>query len=293
MTKDAPVLFRKMNGLGNDFVVLDARRAPIKLSSAQVRAIADRKTGIGCDQILIMEKPPADADVFMRIYNADGGETAACGNGTRCIGRLILDETGKSSIVIATLAGRLAASRGGDEKSITVDMGAPRLKWNEIPLAEPFHDTRTIELQLGPIDAPLLHSPSVVNNGVPHAIFFVEDLDCVDLAKAGPLLEHHPIFPEGANISLARVDARDCITVKAWERGAGLTQACGTSACATAVAAMRRRLTDRIVTIHLTGGSLKIEWRKTDDHVLMTGSAEDDGEGIISAHLLKEAAHAG
>ncbi|MES2906874.1 MAG: diaminopimelate epimerase [Pseudomonadota bacterium] len=293
MTQSTQLGYLKMNGLGNDFVVLDARAKPIALGEEQVRAISNRETGIGCDQMLVMEKPPAGADVFMRIYNADGGETEACGNGTRCIGRLILDETGKSSVKIATVAGVLIASNGMNGTDVTVDMGVPKLKWDEIPLAEPFHDTRTIELQLGPIDAPLLHSPAVVNNGVPHAIFFVDDLNCVDLGKAGPMLEHHPIFPQGANIALARVDARDAITSKVWERGAGLTQACGTSACATAVAAIRRRLTDRVVTIRLPGGPLQIEWRENDEHVLMTGPAQTDGEGILPEHLMGESVDAG
>ncbi len=292
MTQDAPVLFRKMNGAGNDFVVLDARAGPLPLNEVSIRAICERKTGLGCEQLLVMEKAD-DADIFMRIYNADGGETEACGNGTRCIGRLMMDETGKSSVTIATLAGTLRASDGGSWDKVTVDMLEPLFAWNDIPLAEPFRDTRAIELQFGPIDAPLLHSPAVVNMRVPHTIFFVDDLDCVDLGQAGLMLEHHPIFPEGSNISLARVDARDHLTVKTWERGSGLTRACGTGACAAAVCAMRKRMIERRATVTLPGGDLMIEWRERDNHVLMTGPVEMEGDGTVPPHLFKENVHAG
>lgn len=282
--------FRKMNGLGNDFVILDARKEKIELTRAQVLAIANRETGIGCDQLLILESS-AKADIFMRIYNADGSEASGCGNGTRCVARLIMDKIDKDAVRIDTKGGILNAKRVGEH--ITVDMGMPKLKWDEIPLAEPFHDTRAIELQIGPIDAPLLHSPAVVNVGNPHAIFFVDDLNCIDLSKAGPLLETHPIFPERANISLARVDARNAMTLKVWERGAGLTKACGTAACAATVAAIRKRLTDRIVNVRLPGGVLNIEWRTSDDHILMAGPADFDFDGIIPAELLNETASAG
>ena len=164
-------------------------------------------------------------------------------------------------------------------------MGVPRFSWEDIPLSEPFHDTRGIELQVGPIDAPLIHTPSVVNVGNPHCIFWVKDIDVIDLAKVGPMLEHHPLFPERANISLARVDARDRITLKVWERGAGLTRACGTAACAAAVAGARRRLTGRTVTVTLPGGNLSIEWRESDDHILMTGPVAYDFEGTLPEAL--------
>ncbi len=283
----APLPYLKMNGLGNDFVVLDARAREIALSRQQIVAISDRKTGIGCDQLIVMEPDAIEGvDVFMRIYNAEGGEVDACGNATRCIAALLADETGRNLVTIRTNAGMLITRINGD--LVTADMGAPHFEWDQIPLAEPFADTNGIELQIGPIDKPLLHTPSVVNVGNPHAIFWVDDLDAHDLAKFGPLLENHPIFPERANITLAQVLADDRIRVKVWERGAGLTLACGTAACATAVAAARKGLTGRQVTVELPGGPLDIEWRVSDDHILMTGPWTLDGQGIIPPALLGE-----
>jgi diaminopimelate epimerase len=281
--------FLKLNGLGNDFVVLDARHAPFAVSAAEARAIADRARGIGCDQLIVLERSRARADVFMRILNADGSEVAVCGNATRCVGRLVMDETGARSASIETRAGLLLASDGGTWDRVAVDMGRPRFRWDEIPLAEPFPDTRMIELQVGPIDAPLLHSPSVLSMGNPHAIFWVDDLDIVDLGKVGPMLEHHPIFPERANISLARVDAPDALALKVWERGAGLTRACGTAACAAVVAAARLRRTGRAVAVTLPGGVLDILWR-ADDHVVMTGGIAREGEGRLAPELFANAA---
>jgi len=283
----APLPYLKMNGLGNDFVVLDARAQKIALSRQQIIAISDRANGIGCDQLIVMEPDTIDGvDVFMRIYNAEGGEVDACGNATRCIAALVAGEMATDAVTIRTNAGILAARIDGD--LVTVDMSVPRFGWEQIPLAEPFADTTGIELQIGPIDAPILHTPSVVNVGNPHAIFWVDDLDAHDLAKFGPLLENHPIFPERANITLAQVLADDRIKVKVWERGAGLTLACGTAACATAVAAARKGLTERKVTIELPGGPLDIEWRASDDHILMTGPWALDGEGVIPATLVGE-----
>ena len=281
----APLPYLKMNGLGNDFVVLDARAQKIALSRQQIVAISDRANGIGCDQLIVMEPDTVEGvDVFMRIYNAEGGEVDACGNATRCIAALVAEETGKSAITIRTNAGILATRTDGE--MVTADMGVPRFGWEQIPLAEPFSDTTGIELQIGPIDAPILHTPSVVNVGNPHAIFWVKDLDAHDLAKFGPLLENHPIFPERANITLAQVISDDRIRVNVWERGAGLTLACGTAACATAVAAARKGLTGRKVTIELPGGPLDIEWRVSDDHILMTGPWMLDGQGLIPPALL-------
>jgi diaminopimelate epimerase len=284
----APLSFLKMNGLGNDFVVIDGRRAPVRLTHEAVRRIADRESGIGCDQLIVLENTGSGADLFMRIYNAEGGEVSACGNATRCVAHLAMEETGRRDATVETRAGLLIARRGEAPETISVDMGAPRLRWDEIPLAEEFRDTRAIELQVGPIDAPLLHSPGVVNMGNPHAVFFVGDVDAINLARIGPLLEHHPIFPERANISLAQVTAPDAIRLKVWERGAGLTQACGTAACAALVASARRRLSDRQATVTLPGGPLLIEWRESDDHVLMTGPFALDGEGVIAPELLGE-----
>ena len=191
----------------------------------------------------------------MRIFNADGSEVSACGNATRCIALIAAAEMGRSDVSVETRAGLLTANVNGAER-ITIDMGRPRFAWDEIPLAEPFRDTTGIELQIGPIDAPVLHTPSVVNVGNPHAIFWVDDVEAYDLARFGPLLENHPIFPERANISLAQVTSRNGLRLRTWERGAGLTKACGTAACAAAVAAARKGLTDRQVTVELPGGAL-------------------------------------
>jgi diaminopimelate epimerase len=272
-----------MNGLGNDFVVLDARAGALPLSPDAVRAIADREEGIGCDQLIALE-PSRKADVFMRIFNADGGEVGACGNAARCVAAMVAAERGTPEVSIETESGVLGATLN-DDGSVTIDMGAPRFAWNEIPLSEPFHDTRRIELQIGPIDDPVLHSPSVVNVGNPHCLFFVDDVEAHDLARFGPMLEHHPLFPERANISLVQVLAPHALKVRTWERGAGLTRACGTAACATAVAAARRELTGRKVRVTLPGGDLLIEWRESDGHILMTGPYALDYEGTLPAEL--------
>jgi diaminopimelate epimerase len=274
-----------MNGLGNDFVVLDARTRALALGPEAVRAIADRKDGIGCDQIIAIE-PSQQADVFMRIWNADGGEVGACGNAARCVAALVAAECGRPQVSIETESGVLGATVNNDG-SVTIDMGAPRFAWNEIPLAEPFHDTRRIELQIGPIDDPVLHTPSVVNVGNPHCLFFVDDVEAHNLPRFGPMLEHHPLFPERANISLVQVVAPHALKVRTWERGAGLTRACGTAACAAAVAAARRELTGRKVRVSLPGGDLLIEWREGDGHVLMTGPYALDYEGTLPAMFLQ------
>ena len=285
MTDATP--FRKMNGLGNDFVVLDARPGALKLSPGAVRAVADRKEGIGCDQLIALESSDK-ADVFMRIFNADGGEVGACGNAARCVAAVVAAERGRSEVSIETESGVLRAMLNNDG-TVTIDMGSPRLAWDEIPLAEPFHDTRRIELQIGPIDDPVLHSPSAVNVGNPHCLFFVEDVEAHDLARFGPMLEHHPLFPERANISLVQVLAPHALKVRTWERGAGLTRACGTAACAAAVASARRELTGRKVRVTLPGGDLLIEWRESDGHILMTGPYALDYEGTLPAELFAAA----
>ncbi|WP_108682622.1 diaminopimelate epimerase [Methyloceanibacter sp. wino2] len=276
--------FRKMNGLGNDFVVIDRRTDELALPADAVRAIADRAAGIGCDQLITLD-PSSEADVFMRIWNADGGEVAACGNAARCVAGVVAGELGRPSVTIETEDQVLGAYAGADGL-VTIDMGEPRLAWDEIPLAEEFHDTSCIELQAGPIDAPVLHSPGVVSMGNPHAIFFVDDVETIDLGRIGPMLEHHPRFPERANISVAQIVDEGHIRLRTWERGAGLTRACGTAACASAVAAVRRGLTDRKVTVSLPGGDLVIEWREGDGHVLMTGPYALDFEGTLPPALL-------
>ena len=261
-----------MNGLGNDFVIIDNRMFDLVFRDRQVREISSRDSGIGCDQLIVLEKSER-ADIFMRIFNAQGGEVDACGNATRCIGWLLQAETGRPDSSIETNAGLLAA-RVQSSGDVTVDMGEPRMGWKDIPLSEEFHDTSRIELQVGPIDEPVLHSPCVVNVGNPHCIFWVDDLDIHDLAQLGPFLENHVLFPERANITLAKIDSENEITIRVWERGAGLTQACGTAACATIVCAVRRNLTGRTARINLPGGSLTMEWRESDNHIMMTGATE-------------------
>ena len=276
--------FRKMNGLGNDFVVLDARTGPLVLGDDAVRAIADRKEGIGCDQLIALE-PSARADVFMRIWNADGGEVGACGNAARCVASLVAAELGEPRVSIETESGMLDAAVNRDG-SVTIDMGAPRFAWNEIPLSKPFDDTRHIELE---VDDPGLNSPSAVNVGNPHCLFFVADVAAHDLARLGPVFEHDKLFPERANISLVQVLGSDAIKVRTWERGAGLTRACGTAACAAAVSSARRGLTGRKVKVSLLGGDLLIEWREADSHILMTGPYALDYEGTLPAQLFQPA----
>lgn len=283
MPEASPLHFRKMNGLGNDFVVFDARKRPLAMDEAKARAIADRKTGIGCDQLIVLEPSPR-ADVTMRIWNNEGGEVESCGNATRCIADILFDEKKASRATIDTKGGFLVAEKGG-ERLVTVDMGLPRFDWQDIPLSEKFHDTRYIDLHVGPVEAPLIDRPSVVNVGNPHCIFWVKDLDVVDLARVGPMLEHHPLFPKRANITLARIDARDHVVIKVWERGAGLTKACGTAACAVMAAGFRLKRLDAKATITLPGGDLFMGVREADGHVIMTGPVAYEFEGDLPPHL--------
>ncbi len=284
MDARAGIHFRKMNGLGNDFVVLDRRAVDFAMDEVKARAIADRAKGIGCDQLIVMENSDV-ADVRMRIWNNDGGQVESCGNASRCIAGLIFAEKGIDHATIDTKGGLLVAHKAGGSL-VTVDNGAPRFGWKDIPLSEEFRDTRHIELSVGPLDAPLIHSPSVVNVGNPHCIFWVKDLDVVDLAKVGPMLEHHHLFPARANITLARVKARDHVEIKVWERGAGLTKACGTAACAVMAAGARIRIIDRKCRIALPGGDLFMEARESDGHILMTGPVTHDYEGVLPPELL-------
>ncbi len=259
------VPFVKMHGLGNDFVVLDGRAQALPaMTGALAAALADRKTGIGCDQLILLE-PSTVADMRMRIFNADGGEVEACGNATRAVGLLH-----GAAARIETLAGILQTDpvAGG----IAVDMGEPRLEWDRIPLA---YALDTLAL---PVGWDGLENPVAVNIGNPHAVFFVPDCGAVDLDRLGPEIEHDPLFPERVNVNVASVTARDAITLRVWERGVGETRACGTGACATAVAAIRRGSCDRQVTVNLTGGALTIAWRE-DGHVIMTGSAAESFRG--------------
>jgi diaminopimelate epimerase len=278
-----------MNGLGNEIVVVDLRREAVAVSAAEARAAA-QPNGAPYDQLMTLHAPRTPGtDAYVRIYNNDGSEAGACGNGMRCIADILFKETGKNALTFETKAGLLNCWKGERPLVSTVDMGKPRFAWNEIPLAEKFADTRAIELQIGPIEKPILHSPSVVSMGNPHAIFWVEDVNAYDLAKIGPLLENHPMFPERANISVCAVKSREHIVVRTWERGAGLTKACGSAACAAAVAAARLRRTERTLTVTLPGGDLLIEWRARDDHVLMTGPVAYEYEGRFDPVLFAKA----
>jgi len=276
-----PAPFAKMNGLGNDIIVADLRgRADAVTAQAAIALAADPATRF--DQIMAIHDPRTQGtDNFIVILNADGSIAQACGNGTRCVVQALSAETGRNSFTFETVAGILNAEQHADGL-ISVDMGEPRFDWQAIPLAEEFRDTRMIELQIGPIDAPVLHSPSVASMGNPHAIFWVDqDVWSYQLDKFGPMLEHHPIFPERANITIAQVTARDAMTIRTWERGAGLTGACGSAACAAAVSAVRTRRTGRSVTVTVpAGGKLHITWRE-DDHVVMTGPAEWEFSGTF------------
>jgi diaminopimelate epimerase len=268
-----------MNGLGNEIVVVDLRAGGKVLTGAEARSIAaDPRAHF--DQLMALHKVKAPGtEAYVRIYNADGSEAEACGNGMRCVGWLVSQATGQRTMRFETAAGSIDVTVDGIDR-ITVDMGSPRFGWADIPLRDPFHDTRRIELQIGPIDNPVLHSPSVVNVGNPHAVFWVEDVNAYDLARFGPLLENHPIFPERANISLARVTSPSSITLRTWERGAGLTKACGSAACAATVLGARTGRTGRKVTVTLPGGPLEVEWT-ADDRILMTGPVQLEYEGQL------------
>ncbi|MEJ0093526.1 MAG: diaminopimelate epimerase [Methylocella sp.] len=279
----------KMNGLGNEIVVLDLRGAGLKVSGPEARAIA-RGQGLAFDQLMVLEEPrTAGAEAFMTIFNADGSQAGACGNGTRCVAWTLMRGTSRERLILETASAQLECRRTG-EWSFSVDMETPRLGWDEIPLAAAVADTRAIDLAFGPPDAPILQQPSVVSMGNPHAIFWVDDIEAYDLAAIGPALEHDPIFPDRANISLAHIVSRDHIELKVWERGAGLTRACGSAACAALVAAARKNLTGRHATVTLPGGDLAIEWRASDDMVIMTGPVELEFETRLDPVLFADIA---
>jgi diaminopimelate epimerase len=265
--------FVKMQGAGNDFVVLDARAHPLPLDHDRIVRLADRRLGIGCDQLIVLEPPHAGGDVFMRIHNPDGSEAGACGNATRCVVDLLHRAQGFPQVTVETISGLLPASI--TDGTITVDMGPPRLDWQSVPLA---HEADTLHLDLG--SGPLL-DPAVLSMGNPHATFFVPDITAIPLAELGPRLEHDPIFPQRANIGIAQILAPDRIRLRVWERGAGLTLACGSGACAALVNAVRRGLSAHDATLQLDGGSLRIAWRPTDGHVLMSGPAETSFTGQV------------
>ena len=274
-----------MNGAGNRFAVFDARqRDGFTLTEPQVVAMAKPGSAAmgakGADQIIVMRAPKSlGADVFMEIWNQKGGQVDACGNATRCIAWLILRETDKDEIIVETNDGLLKCRAAGDMQ-IAVDMGEPKLEWDQVPLREPMH-THHIDVKVGPIDDPVLSNPGAVSMGNPHCVFFVEDFDRAKPEKVGPMIEFHPLFPRQANVGFARVDGPDKIRLKVWERGVGMTLACGTGACAAVVAAVRQKRTGRKVAVEVDGGRLMIEWREADGHVIMTGPVELEREGAV------------
>jgi len=274
--------FIKMNGLGNEIVIVDLRAGAVPIAADEARAAARQEP---YDQLIALYPGRGGSDASIRIFNNDGSEAGACGNGMRCVASLISAETGRDALTFETAAGVVSCWRAADGL-FTVDMGAPRFRWDQIPLAKAMPDTRAIDLQFGPPGAPILRAPSAVNMGNPHAIFWVDDPRAYDLPRIGPVLEHHPLFPERANITLAATPSPDRVVIRTWERGAGLTKACGSAACAAAVAAARLSRTGRTVTVTLPGGDLAIEWRDSDDHVLMTGPVEFERRGRFNAALL-------
>lgn len=283
--------FLIMNGAGNRFGIIDARNNPeFSLSATQIQALAQKGGPMGkngADQIIILRPTSANADLFMEIRNADGSEVGACGNAARCVGWLLLEaenKLGKNTIYIQTKAGLLSAMRAanggiGRTSQISVDMGKPKLKWDEIPLSE-YMDTRVIDVKLGPIDNPVLARPGAVSMGNPHCVFFVDDVKNTAVDKIGPMIEFHPLFPQQCNVGFAEIISKKQINLRVWERGVGETLACGTGACASLVAAHRQGKIGRKANISMPGGMLFVEWRE-DDHVILSGPVELEGEGEI------------
>lgn len=272
--------FRKMHGLGNDFVIFDGRETLPELTPEQVRILADRRWGIGCDQLLVIE-PSDKADIFMRIYNADGSESAACGDGARCVAGLIMDDREAEEASIETAAGILTCHRA--EGGVAVNMGPPSFDWEKIPLTEE-RDTTNLGLEFG-----ALKDPVALSVGNPHVVFFVEDCDAIDLAGLGPMIENYLLFPERTNVGVAQILSRKSVKLRVWERGAGLTLACGTGATAACAAAVKRGLLDRKADIHLPGGVLNIEWLQDGDEdgdIVMTGAVATSFEGEVDIMAL-------
>lgn len=267
-----------MHGLGNDFVVLDARAGDLRLTPKSAKAIADRRFGIGCDQIMIIEKAKNGGDAYLAIRNSDGGVVESCGNGSRCVASVLLNETGKDKLSLETLGGPIVATRA-DHGLISIDMGPAREAWQDIPLSQ---SADTLHLGIG---EGSLQDPVAVNVGNPHAVFFVSDVTAIDLATLGPKLEQHPLFPQRTNVEAVQVLSRTHVRMRVWERGVGITLACGTGACATLVAAARRGLTERKATVTVDGGDLIVEWRN-DGHVIMTGPVAETARGTIDGSLL-------
>ncbi len=266
--------FVKMHGLGNDFAIFDGRSKKVSMPVKTIKKLGDRNTGIGFDQLIVIEKPKRNgADAFMRIYNNDGSEVGACGNATRCVGKWLIKEKKKKVVTIDTRGARLSATMKGEK--LTVDMGPVNLEWQQIPLIQE-EDTLSVPVTAGP-----LQSAVAVNVGNPHAVFFMDDVEGFALALHGPKVENDPIFPEKVNVEIAAITGKNKIRMRVWERGVGITRACGTGACAVAVAAVRKGLTGRKVSVELDGGILDIEWRASDNHVLMTGAVAEVYRGEV------------
>jgi diaminopimelate epimerase len=276
-----------MNGLGNEIVILDLRGTGLSVTPAEVRAIG-RGEGLGFDPLMVLFDPRTEGtDAFMKIYNIDGSEAGACGNGTRCVAWMLSRGGTRDHLVLETAAARLVCQRKG-EWTFTVEMGQPRFAWEDIPLRGPVADTNSVALEISiPVHLP---PAALVNMGNPHAVFFLNDHETYDLAKLGPLLEHHPLFPDRANISFAQVVSPDHIILNVWERGTGLTQACGSAACATLVAAVRRGLSSRAARVTLPGGDLQIAWRESDSEVEMTGPVAFEYETVLDPLLFADLA---
>ncbi len=273
--------FLKMHGIGNDFVILDARAHGFSLGSKAMQGIANRRTGVGCDQLLLIE-PSKEADAFMRIYNADGSEVGQCGNGIRCIASLVMDEKNKNDVRLETRAGVYNCHRvpGG----IAIDMGMPIFDWQSIPLSEE-RDTLNVGLKMG-----ALKNPCAINVGNPHVVFFVADADEINLSALGPKIENYFLFPERINVNVAQILSKGEIRLRVWERGTGITLACGTGASATMVAAHRRGLIGRKATIHMDGGRLGVEWRD-DNHIILSGAIEKSFSGVVDLPVARKKAH--
>jgi len=276
--------FLKMHGLGNDFVIFDARTFPIPVDATTAKAIADRKRGIGCDQVILIEGAKNGADAFMRIFNADGGEVESCGNAARCVGSLLMAEMEKREVLLATSGGPVRCTDAGGD-AVTVDLGPPRLDWREIPMTQAV-DTESFALSVRGFNEPSLERVAAVSVGNPHCVLFVEDAEKAPVTKLGPAIEHHPWFPSRTNVEFVEPRGRNVLRMRVWERGAGVTLACGTGACAAAVAAHLRGITGRKVTLVLDGGELGIEWWESDDHVLMTGPAKFSFAGEVDLKAL-------
>jgi len=260
--------FQKMHGLGNDFVIFDARRAPIALDAASARAVADRRLGIGCDQVIVLEHARNRGDALMRIFNADGNEVEACGNAARCVARLLMDEMDSPIVELDSAGGLLRCSDAGG-CHVTVDLGIPKFDWREIPLAEAV-DTNALPLKILGLDL----DAAAVSVGNPHCVVFVDDADAAPVSEIGPQIERHGLFPERTNVEFVNVVEAGRLRMRVWERGVGITRACGTGACASVAAAARRGLAPRTCEVALDGGNLTVDWRMADDHAVLTGTTD-------------------